>query len=255
VQLERSQRLNVDFPCGTERRDLNFIPRHFAAPVERPAHPVAERYFQEGRRICLNGQWPDDIEQNLFGRKLTKKEFYHLCGVSSDAILDLYPHWTGGICWKAKGYPIVQQCGSVARADNGDLVIGRDWFEIAAEQQQKGHAACSVAVQVAMGRQLGADRIIMVAQGDINRANKRGYFVYPKLGFEGNLTDLEMEQLPATFRGARSVQDIFAFGKEGEEYWLQNGNTRVMTFSLREGSPSLAVLRDYLKRKNIAIPL
>jgi hypothetical protein len=85
-----------------------------------------------------------------------------------------------------------------------------------------------------------------------------GYYTWPRLGYDQDFEDLEMQGPTATrlvaeaqrlFPGADRVADLMTT-KEGRDWWKANGtDLLVCRFDLREGSRSRQVLDTYLEER------
>lgn len=72
-----------------------------------------------------------------------------------------------------------------------------------------------------------------------------GYYVWPRLGYDGYIPPEIKEKLPKEFEDFTKVSQIFLAG--GKEWWKENGDT----FDAKFDIDNLQWLKDYLKSKTI----
>lgn len=117
----------------------------------------------------------------------------------------------------------------------------------------KGFGTRIFSTQVAMARKLGIPYITTNAAGNRDSEYK-GYFVWPRLGYNAYLSDDEIETLPDFLEGALTVIDVMAT-KQGRDWWLFHGEGRNMVFELHDDSLSMRKLSAYLNENGVEIEL
>lgn len=68
-----------------------------------------------------------------------------------------------------------------------------------------------------------------------------GYYVWARLGYDGNIPDDVKKKLPSSFKKAKKVSDLMKT-KEGREWWKENGDT----FEAKFDKDSLKILEAYM---------
>lgn len=136
--------------------------------------------------------------------------------------------------------------------------VGRSWVEnesikINNDQQGYGLGATVLARQVDQLGRLGFSKIEATAyRNDAQQwANWVGWKVWPKMGYDGPLTDSVKAILPDHMRHYTMVSDLMET-PEGREWWDENGDSTKVEFNLSQGSRSLQVLNEYLAKKGKA---
>lgn len=93
---------------------------------------------------------------------------------------------------------------------------------------------------------LGFTKITLFAagQGPIDAPDEMvGYQVWPKFGFDAELTAADLNAAPGHLRHCRSVLEVTT---TDAQWWSDNGSSREMQFDLAVGSRSWEVLLDYI---------
>lgn len=60
-----------------------------------------------------------------------------------------------------------------------------------------------------------------------------GYKVWPKLGYDANLSEADRNALPPNLKAAKTIQDLYATPL-GQTWWEANGSTKLMTIELQD---------------------
>lgn len=144
----------------------------------------------------------------------------------------------------------------------GKTYVSNRLFKNPPEAKERG--ADVLAEQVKSLRELGVSYIKTDATRDDTPPPMVGHIVWPKLGYEGKLSDEQFKKLPAPIRtamgekkgtlgvfgrvpGSRSVQQLHEI-PGGPEAWAKTGSTIYnMTFDLSDDSPNMKKLDSYLK--------
>lgn len=119
--------------------------------------------------------------------------------------------------------------------------------------------------QVQHLREIGVSKIVTQAEG--SKADPKGYVgytVWPKLGYDGQMTEGQFKKLPPEVqtamgakkgflglggnKGSRSVMALHNT-PGGPEAWAEHGSTFDATFDLKDGSANMKALDKYLSKK------
>jgi hypothetical protein len=109
------------------------------------------------------------------------------------------------------------------------------------------------AKQVASLRGLGFTRINATAIG-YKGAALIGYYALPRYGFEGRMSDEQLDRLPDSLRRlmarSRSLLKLLSL-PNGPEAWKDSGDEIAVSFDLADGSSSMVAMSKYLAEKGI----
>jgi hypothetical protein len=185
----------------------------------------------------------------LFPEGFAAEDAHALVGAPKGSVVGGYPNpYTEGVNLTVD-HPHVDQCSRfLSRNKAGDLVMHNSMFFLKKANRGSGLGLQVFSEEVRTLAALGVDRIETCAgKGGI----MNGYYTWPRLGYDAELEDRFKKRLPEGLKGAETVQDLMAT-PEGREYWKARGYMTGMSFDLKPGSRSLAVLNDYLASKGKA---
>ena len=140
---------------------------------------------------------------------------------------------------------------SLRFTDQG-ITIMNHGFVIKPQFQRKGIGVRSFAIEAKAAIEIGASRITAVAEGGPHDAVFTGWKVWPKIGYDADLTHIERQAVQHVTGKATTVLDLMQ-SAEGVAWWEANGNGRIMSFDLTEDSRSMRMLRQYMARKGVRI--
>ena len=81
----------------------------------------------------------------------------------------------------------------------------------------------------------------------------RGYYAWPRYGFDAPLSKDITARLPEALASARTLLDLMAT-PEGRIWWRNHGRGLDVVFDLAPGSRSLQVLDEVLREKGVRLP-
>lgn len=120
-------------------------------------------------------------------------------------------------------------------------------------------AVRSVATQARAAQSLGIRRISTYALGNFQMANRpskderwSGYWVWPRIGFNGEIPPEVRRKLSAPFSGCKTLSDLMQTD-EGEAEWLLHGDDVAVRFDTAQGSTSWKILERYTSKRGIRI--
>lgn len=142
-------------------------------------------------------------------------------------------------------FSLVRQYG---RRPDGTLYAHHDLFEIHKAHQGAGLGSDMFFRQVEALRKGGFVEIETLAAGDKSSTAFNGYYTWPRLGYDGDLSGKVAQRLPPQFAGVTRISELMS-SKEGRAWWKENGEWADVTFDLRPGSYSSRVLEAYVKEK------
>ncbi len=184
---------------------------------------------------------------NLFGADFPDEKFADVVGAPDDAHVLLSSY----------GDHIYAQ-GTIEFDDESEAKFNRqvyeDWiynesFEIPPQHQGGGLGMQVFSAQVEKMIESGFKRIECWAAREDDPDNKMfGYYVWPRLGYDGEINPKLKSKLPKSLSSANRISDLMK-SKEGREWWKENGDSFLATFDLSEGSLSRRVLSAYQEEK------
>jgi HK97 family phage portal protein len=193
------------------------------------------------------------VSGKLFGRELKPHEIANLSGAQDGHVSLEVNNDILTIKAKSGKYEMVR---SVYKRGN-EIVLKAESFHVKEEYQGKGIGSDVFSRMVDQATKLGIPRIETYAAkwdagGDI------GYFVWPKFGYDCELSEDTKKQLQRGFKytkevssqmkDANSISDLMK-SPGGSEWWKKNGEGMRMSFDLKEGSLSRQVWEAYQKKK------
>lgn len=123
----------------------------------------------------------------------------------------------------------------------------------------KDLAARSLSIQASAAQALGIPRISARAVGDFQTAQashaqerSAGYWVWPRLGFDGPIPLGTQLQLPDSLKHCQLVSELLATDR-GLEFWYRYGETVGVRFDTTLGSGSWKTLSLYKAKRDIRI--
>jgi hypothetical protein len=265
-------------PRAFTRAKLDQMPEVRAAPgtAKTPEQiAAARRDFSEPRPHAFSGPIRGDMDSphfaeafrhrvlDIFGRQVEPEEMARMAGASAaeTVTMDTYkiPN-TGYYPW----FDTAKMTAEVLRVELTDptndefratRLFVRDLlngpFVYNAYLRAPGAGLRIFEQQVVHLRAAG----IKLMRANCYRGAKfNGYITWAKFGYNGPIPEHVRQKLPAAWKSAQTVQDIIAFqdasGRRiGEAWWEKNGDSFDGTFDLTDGSISMAVFKDYLRRR------
>ncbi len=148
------------------------------------------------------------------------------------------------------------------------LVCHNDYFSNPKSSKVRG--ADLLLGQIQSLREMGVNAIeTLAARGGDNLNDPLvGYCVWPKLGYEGTMSDKQFAKLPDHIRaamgekkakfgfiggskGSRSLRELYDKVPGGAEAWEKFGSSVEMHFDLADDSPNMVALESYLKKREM----
>ncbi len=134
---------------------------------------------------------------------------------------------------------------TLGRDEEGRLFLENKTFYLRAGKTGLGTAV--FAHQVDAARRLGIDYIKAEAVSPMFH-KENGYYVWPRLGFNGPLDGATRASLPPQLAHARDLLDLMQT-PEGRAWWKQQGRSVYVRFELDKNSKSSRHLEHYLDKK------
>ena len=188
----------------------------------------------------------------IFGRELEAREWGALVGavVGSTVVVQGY----GDSAYIVVKHPQYTQERSVYGYSQGVITLDNEHFarlDLGDPNHPRGLGTRIVAHQVRAAQRLGIREITCEASGSFE-SEKKGYYAWPRVGFEGNLTP-EHRALFSQHTDAAAPATVLELLtlKGGKEWWLRHGTSISVKFDLTAGSLSDRVMVNYLKEKGI----
>ena len=220
-----------------------------------------ERVRRERARIAL--RQPPVVEgmgdpfvqrafQKLFSRPLKEREVAQLAGALPGSRVEVVA--SGASVYLEVFHPhIAKQKRHLQRYDDPETGEYTGWELVndylkRSDDAPAGTGLAIFSAQVRAARQLGARQIRTDAAGSPG-GSFNGYYTWPRFGYNRRLTPTQQGE--AESAGLGRPNDLHALMQTpgGAAWWKQNGGSGEMTFDLRPGSTSLAILDGYLKEK------
>jgi hypothetical protein len=120
-------------------------------------------------------------------------------------------------------------------------------------------AVRSIAMQARAAGALGFDRLSTYAVGNRQTALSRlpedrwaGYWVWPRIGFDGDIPEATRKLLPLKFQGFQRLSQLLETD-EGEYQWMLHGEDVAVQFDPRPNSISWEIFSRYTSKHGIRI--
>lgn len=199
-------------------------------------------------QVIYRGQARAALQQ-LVGHAVTDEELAVAMGALDDARIEVFNFEDRVMTLAHHLWLREEQQRYLYRNAQGELLIKNQLFKLH-EYALPGVGLESFTRQVLGARALGVKRILTFAAGSYEERNEWiGYYVWPRFGFQADLTILEQETLPLPLQGAKTIHDLMK-REEGIEYWFRWGFGRDMIFHLDARSSSIKTLILYWREKN-----
>lgn len=214
-------------------------PRLSELPFSAPQN-IQVKYYGNARSFLAQ----------LIGWVVTDQELTMAVGALDDARLEVYETKARVLTLAHQHWLQEEQQRYLYREDNGDLVLQNALFKLH-DYAPPQTGLTSLIRQVWGARALGVKRIVTFAAGDYASKDEWiGYYVWPRLGFQAELSPLEQETLPPPLQGAKTVGDLLRRAG-GQEYWFRWGFGRAMIFPLDARSAAIKTLILYWREKTL----
>jgi len=132
-------------------------------------------------------------------------------------------------------------------------------FRLNTEYWGQQLAVRSIATQARAAQALGIQRLSTHAVGSYqlaNRPNKderwSGYWIWPRIGFDGEIPSNVRSKLSTFFQRCQTVSDLI-WTEEGAAEWRLHGEDVALRFDTAEGSRSWKILERYTSKRGIRI--
>ncbi|WP_342613489.1 hypothetical protein [Burkholderia ambifaria] len=136
--------------------------------------------------------------------------------------------------------------------DSGQLTyMANEAFFLRPEHQERGLGARSCAIEVTEVARLGIQYLGCQAAGQFG-SGTHGYYVWPALGFDADLDDADIAQLPGHLSHCTTLNELF-LSEGGAEHWRFFGGPKYVFFGLERGSTSWAILNAYMQENGIEL--
>lgn len=130
-------------------------------------------------------------------------------------------------------------------------------FRIRPEYWGQDLAARSIAVQASTAKNFGMGALSAYAMGNFQTANHpskderwSGYWVWPRLGFDGDIPVEIQQKLSGNLRHCKRLSDLMV-SEAGREEWLRLGGDVEVRFDLSAGSISWQIFNRYTSERGI----
>jgi GNAT superfamily N-acetyltransferase len=224
---------------------------------ERPDHARKPRRFGPSKAMVqpAQGQTENQVValiRTILGRpRATLQYAANLAGAPDDALVTVAVspmHGSHIIEIQAESASVKLRILLYRRFD-GKPILENDQIDVLEGHQRQGIGARLLARQVEHGIRPGVVEIQGYAVRD-DRTGHVGYWVWPLLGFDGNLVREVLDKLPPEFAKARKISHLMS-SEQGRRWWFENGDSFTINFDLRPRSQDLRWLRAYLRGRGM----
>lgn len=209
---------------------------------------VGSAYFGPAKRA--------EVLANIFGKEVPDDLMGAMTNAPDGSSVDIQRGYEPGqviarISSEKDGITAMRSFG---KDKEGKKFVHNEIFVIESNSPHKGKGVEFFRDQVAALREASVDYIETHAAGNKSDKYYNGYYTWPRMGYDGTMSDKAIKKLPKKFRdqlkGKKNVQALFAL-PGGKEAWKEHGDDIFdAKFDLSEGSQSLKILEAYLKERS-----
>ncbi|WP_342049886.1 MULTISPECIES: phage minor head protein [unclassified Cupriavidus] len=207
---------------------------------------VSKKYFNGKVDVEFHPSVPGDARENLSPATVAR-----LTGAPDGSNVHVGQS-DAGMTFTVKHPMLDEMVRQIREDEDGKVLIVNESFLLKRRFQSQGIGVRSLAIEATEAAKQGFTKIVTEAAGRPGSNLFNGYYTWPRLGYDGPLTDNERARLPQGLADARSVLDLME-SEAGRAWWLQNGSGKVMEFDLQSGSRSWDILTRYLKENGVQI--
>jgi GNAT superfamily N-acetyltransferase len=244
-------------------------------PVKEDSNGRMITNVGHGKGSGIPGPIAEDKISDLIGKKVTERELVEslvpIEGGKSEIehiILNGKPAIRVTVNHEMFHMPCIRV---ISRDYKGELFVKNESIDVKQEHQGKGIGSTLFINQVSKCKSLGVSYFSShLAEGQraemypgvrVEGPNFTGYFVWPSLGYDQNISDIkprnmgdkrhQAEQvlglIKKEFPHAKTIQDIY-HTEGGRQWWKDNGvDLTNAKFDLKDGSKSLEILNKYIE--------
>lgn len=200
-----------------------------------------------------------ELSQRFFQRILSDEEYALLAGADPGDDVGIaptprpevgYPHLvmllTKPMINRGKRLGLGQCSYADSQDELGILRVELPLIKLPSGTEGNGCGSLILAKHILAAQRVGIGRIEGHADGRTH-LNRRynGYYTLPRLGFDGDLTTEQRQQLPPPFAHMRRVSELMQT-PAGRDWWRANGSDIDVAFDTNPGFPSMSTLQRYL---------
>jgi hypothetical protein len=199
------------------------------------------------------------LSRRLFGRVLEARDWAELVGAPDGAVVEVNenPSERNAVSIETL-HPYYKRNHQTLRAASKThgmkgLTISMDVFDLNRGKTRSGLGTRITAMQILGARRLGVRFIDAYASAFASaRQRDKGYYVWPRLGFN-TVDDLELTwDAPPRLKAARDINQLMKI-PGGASWWNQHGWSVHVYFKLDRRSAQSEAHVDYLKKKGIRV--
>jgi GNAT superfamily N-acetyltransferase len=208
-------------------------------------------YFKEVERVAENSL-------RILQRTLSDKDFVNLIAARAGDMVVVSAHSELATCGLTIPIILIQDRRAIrvngreglvvvkhilAKTEKG-LRLSFQNFSVPDFAQGKGLGTLMLAEQVEAARAFGFEKIVDYAD---NCEGRNGYYTWPRLGFDKELTEKDISRLPDRFKHFRHLSD-FMVNQQACEWWKKHGFALELTFDTLPDSRSMELLKAAIER-------
>jgi hypothetical protein len=189
-----------------------------------------------------------DLASQITGKTVDAMDLARLTGAPAGSIVRATSYGESNIIISSRS-ETYNFDGRLVRNPDESLVLEMGTVEVDRSRRRRGVLTDAFSRQLDQARKLGVDRITLIAaRNDDPRDRQLGYLVWPKFGFDADLSPARIKTLPAPLAGARTLSDLLST-PEGQNWWRKHGWSIRLDFDMTRGSRSWETWRAYVESK------
>jgi GNAT superfamily N-acetyltransferase len=235
------------------QRDKYFkeLERYFEEDMKARGFGAAESMFPAPKNVKVSERATINkgsaLKELGLPEDIDVKKLALVAGVGDDAQVsveyrskDITFHVTDGYKSQSKLY----------KDNDGDFVIYNRYMEVKKRGQGLGTEVLQRQVEAASRMGVSKLKGVAVRREGTTGVPLVGYYVWPRLGYDGKLTDLHKKALPKELSeyDPEMVSDLM-MSKKGRDWWRANGSTFNVEFDLSKNSWGRKTLERLIRKK------
>jgi len=240
---------------GKGELEPNFQPHRYETVKFVVYGPGNQEKAKEKLKELLGDYAPEGVDLAHFAADLAG------CGGVAESLTSINVSvGMGHISVEGRGPGITRMTRSLFfKGDGKPAYISNGYFRVRGAKRT-GKGTKMLATQVATARKAGFERIITRAAGHPRSRQYRGYYAWPALGYDGDFPSDVFHDMPEALQERireihpKAPKDlrfvhVMSAGDEARKWWKDHGRSHDAKFELKEGSPSLMALTEYVQGK------
>lgn len=220
---------------------------------------MVENHHLDGVRLYYEGvEQVAEKSQLILQQTLTDKDYVNLVAARAGDVVIVSPHSKDAPSGSTTPILLIQDRRAIRANGREELVVVKHRlaktekglylsfqnFHIPGFARGKGLGTLMLAEQIEAARTFGFEKIFDYAD---KKEGRNGYYSWPRLGFDKELTKEDASCLPDRFKHFRRLSDLME-DQQAREWWRKYGFALELTFDTSPDSRSMQLLKAAIER-------